>query len=89
MQQSHQEGKKGRDSSWNYKKNSTQETKQKNNPPDGSTGGLPGWGKNRTICSIYLPLTDQVIEEDMRDLLEHLPVPMILLGDFNAHIVGK
>ena len=29
--------------------------------------------------------TDQVTEEDMRDLLEHLPAPMILLGDFNAH----
>ena len=30
-------------------------------------------------------LTDQVTEEDMRDLLEQLPAPMILLGDFNAH----
>ena len=39
----------------------------------------------RTVCSIYLPSTDQVTEEDMRDLLEQLPVPMILLGDFNSH----
>ena len=26
----------------------------------------------RTICSIYLPSTDQVTDKDMRDLLEHL-----------------
>ena len=41
--------------------------------------------EKRTICSIYLPSTDQVTEEDIRDLLEQLPAPMILLGDFNAH----
>ena len=45
---------------------------------------MVGKGK-RTICSIYLPPTDQVIDEDMRDLLKELPAPMILLGDFNAH----
>ena len=38
-----------------------------------------------TVCSIYLPTTDQVTEADMRDLLEQLITPMILLGDFNAH----
>ena len=43
-------------------------------------------GKRKiTICSIYLPPRDQVTEEDMKDLLEQLPAPMILLGDFNAH----
>ena len=45
---------------------------------------LIGKGK-RTVCSIYLPPTDQVIEEDMIDLLKQLPAPRILLGDFNAH----
>ena len=45
---------------------------------------LVGKGK-RTVCSIYLPPTDQVTEEDTRDLLEQLPTPMILLDDFNAH----
>ena len=44
---------------------------------------LLGKGK-RIVCSIYLPPTDQVTEEDMRELLEQLPAPMILLGDFNA-----
>ena len=39
----------------------------------------------RTICSIYIPPTDQVTEEDMRDFLKQLPAPMILLGDFNKH----
>ena len=37
------------------------------------------------MCSIYLPPTDLVVEENMRDLLEQLPAPMILLGNFNAH----
>ena len=37
---------------------------------------LIGKGK-RTACTIYLPTTDKVIEEDMR-------APMILPGDFNA-----
>ena len=41
--------------------------------------------RKRTICLIYLPPTDQVTNEDMRDLLEQLPAPIILLGDFNAH----
>ena len=43
-------------------------------------------GENKiTICSIYLPPTDQVTEEDMTDLLEQFPTPMILLGDFNTY----
>ena len=46
---------------------------------------LIGNGKT-TVCFIYLSPTDQVTEEDdIRELLEQLPAPMILLGDFNAH----
>ena len=45
---------------------------------------LIGKGK-KTVCSTYLPQTDQVTEEDMRELLEQLPAPMILLEDFNEH----
>ena len=41
--------------------------------------------RKKTICSIYLPPTDQVTKEDMRDLLKELPGPVLLLGDFNAH----
>ena len=44
---------------------------------------MMGKGK-RTVCSIYLPPTDQVTEDAMRELLEQLPAPMILLGDFNT-----
>ena len=40
--------------------------------------------RKRIICLIYLTPTDQVTEEDMRDLPEQHPVPIILLGDFNA-----
>ena len=45
---------------------------------------LIGKGK-RTVCSMYLPSTDQVTKEDMGELLKQLPAPMIVLGDFNAH----
>ena len=38
----------------------------------------------RTVCSTYLPPTDQGTEEDMKELMEQLPAPMILLGDFNV-----
>ena len=40
--------------------------------------------RKRTASSIYLPPTHLLTEEDMRDLLEQLPAPMILLGDFSA-----
>ena len=39
----------------------------------------------RTLCSIYLPPQDIVREEDMRELLDQLPTPIILQGDLNAH----
>ena len=41
--------------------------------------------RKRTRCSIYLPPIDQATEEDMRNHLEQLPTPMILLGDFIAY----
>ena len=37
--------------------------------------------RKRNICSIYLLPT----EEDMRNLLENIPAPMILLEDFKTH----
>ena len=43
------------------------------NPPGISSGDLHGREKrNRTICSVYLPPTDLVTEEDMRGPLEQL-----------------
>ena len=68
------------------KKDITHENKYKNNHPGGSSGGLSRIGKGkRTVYFIYLPPTDHVTEEDMRELLEQLLAPMILLGDFNTH----
>ena len=55
------------------------------NPLAGSFGGLTGREKKKdNMLNISTP-TDQVTEEDIRDLLEQLPAPMILLVDFNAH----
>ena len=46
--------------------------------------------RKRTIGSMYLHSTDHVGEEDIRDLLNQLSPPIILRGNFNAHIAfGK
>ena len=41
--------------------------------------------KKFTICSIYLPPDDHISEQDLGNLLDQLPAPFLLLGDFNAH----
>ena len=41
--------------------------------------------KSFTLCSIYLPPSVPVAYSDLTDLLEQLPSPVILVGDFNAH----
>ena len=38
-----------------------------------------------TICSIYLPPNTSVQQTDFLNLLEQLPHPIILTGDFNSH----
>ena len=61
-------------------------TKHKNGPSGSGSGSLHMSGKGkRTICTMYLPPTDLVMEEDIKDLLKQLPASMILLGDFNAY----
>ena len=42
-----------------------------------------GKGK-RTLCTIYLPPQENVTVEGMRELMDQLPTPMIVMGDFNA-----
>ena len=59
--------------------NNTQKNKHRNNPASSCSGGLHGRGKMK-ICSIYLPPSNIVTEEDLKDLLEQLQTPMILLG---------
>ena len=38
-----------------------------------------------TICSIYIPPPDLITITDLENLLQQLPHPAVLLGDFNAH----
>ena len=37
------------------------------------------------ICSIYIPSHDAINESEINNILQQLPTPFILLGDFNSH----
>ena len=41
--------------------------------------------KTFTLCSIYLPPSKRLLEQELDDLIDQLPAPFILTGDFNAH----
>ena len=41
--------------------------------------------KQITICSVYLPSRAAFTNADIRSLLDQLPSPFLLLGDFNSH----
>ena len=41
--------------------------------------------KQVTICSLYLPPRCGFTENDLQSLINQLPAPFLLLGDFNAH----
>ena len=41
------------------------------------------WHKQYTICSVYLPHTE-VTKQEIQNLIDQLPVPFLILGDFNA-----
>ena len=38
-----------------------------------------------TFCSIYLPPSDHVAKTNLINLIEQLPSPFVLWGDFNGH----
>ena len=38
-----------------------------------------------TICSIYLPGADGFTNNSLQNIIDQLPTPFLLLGDFNAH----
>ena len=38
-----------------------------------------------TICSLYIPPPDPINENELNNLIEQLPKPFILMGDFNSH----
>ena len=41
--------------------------------------------KTITICNLYFPPTSQISENEIENLIEQLPRPFLLVGDFNAH----
>ena len=41
--------------------------------------------KNITICSVYIPPNFDFSIQQLQDLFDQLPSPVLLLGDFNAH----
>lgn len=41
--------------------------------------------KPMTICSLYLPPSSHWDSQDLLDLIDQLPRPILLMGDFNAH----
>lgn len=38
-----------------------------------------------TVCSLYLPPGELVTKQELQSLLDQLPKPFIIMGDFNAH----
>ena len=43
--------------------------------------------KEITLCSVYIPPSFALISEHLNSLLQQLPSPFFLLGDFNGHNV--
>ena len=41
--------------------------------------------KTMTVCSLYIPPNERIKSEDLDSLINQLPSPMIIAGDFNAH----
>ena len=38
-----------------------------------------------TVCSIYIPPSKEIKESELNNLIEQLPRPFIIMGDFNSH----
>jgi len=37
------------------------------------------------VCNIYIPPSVELSLSDLEQLIQHLPAPFVLVGDFNAH----
>ena len=37
------------------------------------------------ICSIYIPPRSKIVEKNLDEIVDQLPTPFLLLGDFNGH----
>ncbi|GFS95737.1 probable RNA-directed DNA polymerase from transposon X-element [Trichonephila clavipes] len=38
-----------------------------------------------TVCCLYLPLNTVIHQHDLNNLVDQLPAPFVILGDFNGH----
>ena len=38
-----------------------------------------------TVCNIYIPPSVDIRLSDLEQLIQQLPAPFVLVGDFNAH----
>jgi hypothetical protein len=41
--------------------------------------------KTITLCSIYIPPNYQLQSQEIINLIQQLPIPFLIMGDFNAH----
>ena len=41
--------------------------------------------KMMTVCSVYIPPNEEPKELELNNLIEQLPRPFIIMGDFNSH----
>ena len=55
------------------------------NSPFHAVAGTVTLDKTFTICSIYLTPGETITKLNLENLLDRLPRPFLLLGDFNAH----
>ena len=41
--------------------------------------------KTITVCSVYIPPNEEPKDLELNNLIEQLPRPFIIMGDFNSH----
>ena len=41
--------------------------------------------KTITVCSVYIPTNEEPKELELNKLIEQLPRPFVIMGDFNSH----
>ncbi|GFW57091.1 RNase H domain-containing protein [Trichonephila clavipes] len=42
-----------------------------------------------TVCCLYLPPNAVIRQQDLNDLVDQLPAPFVILGDFNGHSMDR
>ncbi|GFT43341.1 putative RNA-directed DNA polymerase from transposon X-element [Trichonephila clavipes] len=49
------------------------------------TGADPSDTDYVTVCCLYLPPNAVIHQQDLNNLVDQLPAPLVILGDFNGH----